>query len=767
MIREHGVSFLVIVSLIFLLPVFFVPGGALNLPNSKAVLLTIGASVGVLAFVYEAWKNQSLSLPAHKLFFAALALPAVYLLSALLSTPSSLSLFGYNFEVGTFGQILAGAALLTIAAVSFTGTSSVLKGLIALFVSLSLVALFTVLKLLSGGEWLTLGNFPGVAGSPVGSWTDLSVALALLSILSIIALNMLSMKRAVRVTVFVVFVLSILLSTVFNFQNALTLSLAASVILFFYFFKVESHYLSSQSREGRIFSKMTILPFALGLVSLIVLANPFITKDQRLAVAVSEMFGANNTDVRPTLSTTLSISKAALSQEALLGSGPNTFSRDWLIYRPAAINTTPFWGVTFPVGAGFIPTQVAATGILGTALWLAFFILLISLGLKFASDMPESRAERFVLLSSFSASLFLWASSFLYGPSLALLTLAFIMTGVFLAASRDTGLISVKSFNFDSTPSAKFYFSFILALAATGALALGFAGGQRGLAAFHYQRAIRISNTDGATLAEIEGNLEKAISYSAMDAYYVALSRINFAKAEVGANAATGTPEENRGIFEEGIARSIAAARSAVSVNPAGYDNWVTLGGVYSALVPEPLKVEGAYENALFAFNEASRRNPNNPELPLLLAQLELNRGEVERARSYIRSSIALKQDFAEAYILLAKLEVEAKNLPAAIASAEVLAQLSPDNPGVYFEIGLLKYSGRDFEGALESFEKALELLPEYANAKYYLGLTLLELGDKVGARQKFDELLASDPDNEALKNAIDSLESREEQRKR
>jgi len=139
----------------------------------------------------------------------------------------------------------------------------------------------------------------------------------------------------------------------------------------------------------------------------------------------------------------------------------------------------------------------------------------------------------------------------------------------------------------------------------------------------------------------------------------------------------------------------------------------------------------------------------------------------VERARSYIRSSIALKQDFAEAYILLAKLEVEAKNLPAAIASAEVLAQLSPDNPGVYFEIGLLKYSGTDFEGALESFEKALELLPEYANAKYYLGLTLLELGDKEGARQKFDELLASNPDNEALKNAIDSLESREEQRKR
>ena len=768
MISEKKTSFIVLLSLVFLLPVFFVPGGSLESFDAKSMLLAIALPIAVVFLAYELWKSKSLSVPNHGILYPAITLPIVYLLSSLLATPSSLSLFGYNFEIGTFGQIMIGSSLFFIALFSVNETKKTLRLISALYASLFVVTLFSLVKILSGGEWLILGNFPSVTGNPVGAWSDISVSISLLSILSIIAINMLSMTKALRYFAYFVFGLTVFLSTIFNFTGNLVVSLLVAVLLVIYFARIETNFVTSQSNNLKktFIPKNAVLPIILTLFTLALLVNPLISKDKRLNDVISNTFGINNSEIRPTFASTLNISKAALSQEALLGSGPNTFSRDWLIYRPASINATPFWGVTFPLGAGFIPTQVAATGILGTLIWIVFFLALISLGVRFILNIPDSRADRFALLSSFVASLFLWGNAFFYGPSLALLTLAFIVTGVFVITCVNTGLVGERIFNFADT-SVRVYVYPLAFLVVAGIVFVGWEGVQRGMASYHFKKAVNISNTEGSTLNDVENRIQKAISFSPVDVYFNALSRINFAKAQIAANSATGTPESNKEIFEDGIAKSIDAARSALNVNSAGFENWVALGSIYSSLVPEPLKIEGAYENALFAFSEASRRNPNNPQLPLLFAELELNKGDFDKARSYVRSSIALKQDFAEAYIFLARLEVNAKNLPGAIESAETLAKLSPDNPGVYFELGMLKYSNNDFARALEDFEKSLSILPDYANAKYYLGLTKRELGDKEGAKKHFEELLITNPENEELLKAIESLETKPSTNKR
>ena len=166
----------------------------------------------------------------------------------------------------------------------------------------------------------------------------------------------------------------------------------------------------------------------------------------------------------------------------------------------------------------------------------------------------------------------------------------------------------------------------------------------------------------------------------------------------------------------------------------------------------------GSYENAFFAYSEAGKRNPNNPELPLFLARLEFNRGNIEGARSFVRKSIALKEDYADAYLLLAQLEVQAGNAAGAILSAERLALLMPNNPGIYFELGLLKYSNKDYVGAADTFVRALSLAPDYANAKYYLGLALAELGRLNEAREQFEDLLVTNPDSEEVKAVLKAL---------
>ena len=764
MSQTHKISFLVVLALLFLLPIFFIPGGALNLEVAKSTLFSFGIIVAVLVFLFEIWQEGKLDIPWHPFVFTVALLPLIYVLSALLSTPSSLSLLGYNFEAGTFGFMLFGSAVLILASIIFSDTLRVLQALGVFFVSILIITLFVLIKMFFGGDVLVWGNFFTKTSNPIGNWTDLAVSFGLLSAIATLAIGMIPMKFPFRVLVYATFALGVVMLVIINFFTAFVLTLIVSVFLFIYFSRGEKDFFNTAatptySALTDFILRPTFLPAMLGLISLIFLINPTISATRgTLGDVISNAVKIQNIDVRPSLSATLNISKAVLSQDGLLGSGPNTFDRDWLIYKSVDVNTTPFWAVAFPFGIGFIPTQIATTGLVGSALWIAFFVLFALVIFRALNNLPESRDERFTLISTFLLAILLWLSSFLYTPSATMLMLAFIFSGIFMAVVIQHGAVSYRGFNLNQNSQVRFISIALMAVIALGAFGLGWVGFNKTVSAFYFQKAVGLSNVAGISLVEIENQLEKAIKFSATDKYYIALSRINFAKAQAAASATTGAPEENKANFEDALRKSISAARSAVNINPAGYDNWVALGMIYSALVPPPLLVEGAYENAQLAYSEARLRNPTNPALLLLLARLELSHGNKETARSFIRRALALKEDYADAYVFLAQLEIQDGNTTGAIASAEKLAVLMPNNPGIYFELGLLKYSNKDYNGAMEAFKLALASTPDYANAKYYLGLTLIQLGRWDEARAEFDALLITNPDNEEIRAALDSL---------
>lgn len=738
----YSKTFRIILVILFLLPIFFVPGGALSLATSKAVLLTIGVVIAGLVFLWETRGAGKIDIPWHPAVLVVALLPVVYFLSALLSTPSSLSLFGYNFEVDTFGFVLLVSVFLIITSIVVSDTHRILKALSALIVSLSLVAIFAAIKILT--NFPVLGVFFGRSANPLGNWTDLATILGLLAVLSALVIGQIPMSRVLRIVNYLVFVLSLAIIIVIHFSSVFVFTLLASVILFIYFSRVEK-------------SKKIVLPLIIGVISILFLINPSVSSSgATLGDVVARTFGVSNSEIRPSLSATLSISKAVLSRGTLFGSGPNTFGRDWLIHKPAEVNTTPFWGTNFSSGSGFIPTQIASTGILGTVLWLALLVLFLWIGIKALANLPEPRGPRFALVASFLAVLYLWTASFIYAPSFVVLALTFVFSGLFLSASR--GVISSRLFVFSRDSATKLVSAFLLIVAALGFLSIGYQSVNKTLSVFYFQRAVTLSNTAGTSLDAVETNILRAIKFSPADIYYTALSRIYFALAQQAAQRTTGTAETNQAAFQSAIASSITAARSAVALNPAGYENWLALGTIYSALVPAPVSLPGAYENAQFAYSRGASLNPSSPETALLLAQLEINNGNLERARNYIRQAIILKEDYVDAYLLLARIEVQDKNLPGAIASTEALARLTPDNPGIYFELGLLKSSNNDDVGAVEAFSRALALLPDYANAKYYLGLTLEKLGRNDEAKQQFEELLVTNPDNAEVKEALERL---------
>lgn len=742
----YKLSFLSVLAVLFLLPIFFLPASILPLGTAKVAFLALGAIVALIALLMELLKKGQLELPSHWLMWAVIVLPVVYFVTALTGTDKARSLLGYNMEVGTFGYMLIASALLGVTAYVFSDTARVIRGLSAFFISFSLVALFAVAKILSGGSFPVWGTFGGNMANPVGAWTDYAVVFALLAVVSGLAISVLPVRKALRIFLYVVFGLSVLLATIINFQAAFIFMLGAAIVMMVYMYTVEK-------RLDDDHKKVTYWPaVALAIVGLLFIINPVVSSTRgQIGTWVSSSFGVNNAEVRPSLGTTMGITKSVLKERPFFGSGPNTFDKSWLMHKPQAVNTTAFWNTAFPFGFGFIPTQFATTGVLGIVAWVLFLVMFALLGVRVFAHMPAERWSRFSVISTFMASLFLWAASILYVPSIVVLTLAFIFTGLFVGAARGTGVINSRVISFSHRTSTNFLAVLLIIALGIGAIALGFGAFQRTVSAYHFQKALVMSNTAGSSVDDIETELAKAIRLVPQDIYYSSLAQLNVARAQAVVNATEGTPEENLQRFQTAISNSIAAAQAAVSLNPGNYRNWLDLGTIYASLVPAPFKVEGAYESAQAAYGEAKKRNPSSPEIPLLQARLELDRGNADQARTHINESLALKQDYAEAYFLLTQLEVSQNNTADAIRSAESAAILSPENPGIFFQLGLLKYTNNDFNGAIEAFSLALRILPDYANAKYFLGLALSKTGRTDQAIAQFEDLVKTNPDNAEL----------------
>ncbi len=738
--------------LIFLLPIFFFPSQIIPLGLAKSLLVVVSAAILFSSIILIVFKSKRFSLPNTKILLVALLLPIIYIASAVLNSDTVvLSLFGYALEVGTTGSILALSIIFFSSVYFFRDRAKLIRAVAALFFSMALVAVFSLIKVLTGGSFLTLGMFFGRMGNPVGGWTDLAMVFGLLSLVTIFASEMLPLSKKVSLVVKALFFVSLFLLVVTNFSTIWGLVLVFALILIVYFGTVEK--LEGVPMKKRPGVRMA---FILAVVSLLLLVNPKIGS-RDLAERISSISGVVNTDVRPNLKSTFNVTKQVLSEKLLLGSGPNTFDKDWLKYKAPETNSTPFWNLSFLYGFGFLPTVGASVGILGVLAWAVFLVLFFGLGIKSISKTQESRSDKFVLVSTFLTSAFLWIGIFLYPPSLVVMGLAFISTGLFVGATEAVGVVSPKEIVINRNKISQFASYLVMIFLVVGVGSFIFVSAKKILAATHFQRALVYSNTPTRSLVEVESELGKAITTSPSDPFWIAVSQVQLIKVNNVINNPQGSDEENQRIFQDSLSAGIAAIQNAISLNPS-YQNWIALGNIYSSLVPKPLAIEGAYESAQAAYKSAQAVHPLSPEVSLLLARLEYDRENIDGAREFIAEAIAKKSDYAEAYFLLSQLEVSQNNLDQAIESAETSALLLPGNPGVFFQLGLLKYSDRDYDGAIEAFVRALTLVPEYANAKYYLALSLNRVGKKSEALQFLEDLKKTNPDNSSIEDAIDNI---------
>jgi tetratricopeptide (TPR) repeat protein len=274
-----------------------------------------------------------------------------------------------------------------------------------------------------------------------------------------------------------------------------------------------------------------------------------------------------------------------------------------------------------------------------------------------------------------------------------------------------------------------------------------------------FQKGVLALNSEG-NLDKAESYVKSAISQNPNDLYFRSLAEISLIRIDniLAQNPDSVSIDKAREDFTTAFNNALQNSQNSTVVNPTNYQNWTVLGRVYESAVK--VNIEGAYDSAKSSYEKALSLNPHNPETYLILARLEVIKGDNAKAKEYINKAIAEKSNYAEAVFLLSQIQVAEGNVKDAITSVEATSQLAPNDATVFFQLGLLRYNNKDYSGAVFAFERAVGLVPSYANAKYFLGLSYDRVGKKAEAIKQFEEIQAINPDNQDVASILKNLKA-------
>jgi len=757
--RKWGIerlASLLLLGLAFLLPVFFIPAISFPFQFGKALLLSVVVIVVFALWIIARLKDGEFVIPNSPILFSLGVVVALSVLSGLLSGSVGASLIGGGFEVGTTVSILIVSVLAFLVSILFRSKEQIFASYLAFLGSFLLIALFHLLRLAFGPDFLSVGIFTDAVSNTIGKWNDLGVFFGAAAVLSLVTIESLSLNRFFRTLIYLSLVISLLFLAIINFSTVWFVLGLFSLIFLVYLISFNREDEGGAPQASVAPRTMRDIPYP-SLVVLLISVVFILPSGDRIGGIISNSMNISQIEARPSWGATFDVARQTLIKDPLLGAGPNQFLSEWLRYKPSAINNTIFWNIDFVYGVGLIPTFLATHGILSVMAWAAFLLLFLYAGFKAILGVFANRFSQYLITSSFLVALFLWIFNIFYIPSQTIFALTFLFTGLFVAALSIEKLSSVRTISFIDDPRAGFVSVLVLILLLIGSVTLGYALVERYIASVVFQRGVISFNTEG-NLDKAEGLIAKAATMNPQDVYYRFLTELTLMRMNTVLQQDTKTvsAESIRSQFQGLLGVALDQARSAVALNRKNYENLMALGRVYEAVVP--LKIDGAYESAKAVYEQALGQNPHSPTIMLTVARLEVAKGDNAKAREYIGKALQEKNNYTEAIFLLSQIEVAEGNIKAAIQSVEAAASLSPRDPSVFFQLGLLRWNDKDYRGAADALERAVDLNPNYANARYFLGLAYDRLNRKDDAVKQFNELQKANPDNQEIDLILKNL---------
>ncbi|MSR73138.1 tetratricopeptide repeat protein [Candidatus Parcubacteria bacterium] len=729
-------AFIGIMLIVFFTPIFFIPSLFFTLPFSKTILVFSVLVISFCLVIISILKHGRFNLPWGKTYFFTALVPVVLLVSAIVSQAPFLSLIGNSFEIDTFAFLLFMFLLMFLTGAFFQKEQRIFYSYILFFASTVILTLFVLVRFIFGSSALSFGLFTSIDANPLGKLYDLGILYGAVLLLSIISIEMFSLNKVFKRILYALFAVALVFLVIINFSLNWVVLAVVSVLFFFYNFYA-----------GKIINKKVRNISVVALCVMFVSIAFILPLGKNLSESFSNKLNISIMEVRPSWSTTFDISKEVLEKNPLFGIGLNRFSSQWQLSKPEGINTTPFWNTHFTNTIGFIPTFLTTSGALGFLAWIVFLAFFLRAGFVSLFQKTENSLLKYLTVSSFFVSLYLWTMSFVYVPGNVVIVLTFFFTGLFFASLHKEKFLKSKEIVFSHHPRTSFAMILVLILAMFSSLAFGYTALEKFVSAYYFNKAV-VGFSQNSDIVTAENYMLQAIALDKNDLYFRGFASLGIVHLNkiVASVTSDQVSEAVKNEFQTVLRNAIASAGQAIDIDNTNYRNWETLAKVYQEIAP--LGVDKAFENSVSAYEEALKRSPSNPEIYLSLARLSTPQKDFVKAKEYISRALSQKPNYSEALFLRSQIEVTEGNVAGAIVSMENISVISPGDAGVFFELGLLKYNNKNFAGAVDTFSKAVNIIPQYSNAKYFLGLSLDEIGKKAEAIQQFKDIAVLNPDN-------------------
>jgi hypothetical protein len=385
-------------------------------------------------------------------------------------------------------------------------------------------------------------------------------------------------------------------------------------------------------------------------------------------------FGISNTEVRPSLLSTVSVAKNTLMKDPILGSGPNSFSEMWDLNKSIMINNTNFWDTSFEIGSGLLPTFMVTTGIFGILSWLLFLGLIIFSGFKALFSFFKKNSKSIEVILFFFMSLYLFISTFFYSASPVILLLAFAFLGIFIGlSSTEKEKKGELTFEFLNDPRKSFFMIILLILIILVSVTACFKYMERFVSIPYFQKTISAKDIDTA-----EKNINRAVSLYSNDLYLRTFTQVYLMKFNALALKGSSLTDVEKADIKTSFDQVIRSAELATQYNQFNSLNFKSLGFAYESVASSG--VADGYTKAIEAYKRASELNPLNPGIKLNLARAYFASGNITEAKNYANQSISLKSDFIDALIVLSQIAKSENSSKDALAYAQAALSLAPEN---------------------------------------------------------------------------------------
>jgi tetratricopeptide (TPR) repeat protein len=753
-----NIAFWILLVGILLLPFVFYPiAGASVIVIKKFFLLGV-ILAAFLFWVIGRLQEGTWRMPLSSVIAGAFLLPLSFLVSALFSGSIRHSIIGAFYQPETVLSALFLWVLMVLVIEFFSDRHRLFNFYIGFCVSGLLFGLYTLVRFLLGPVLpMNIANFLPV--SLLGSWYENGIFLGLVTIFSVLMLEFFSLEKAkiLKFTLNLTIAVSILCLILINYSTAWLVIglLTLAVFIYFTFLKkgIDNNKKKILIRPSSIVLGLSVIFFMLSGVT-----GPISTPLN----SIYNKFQFSFLEVRPGFSSTADVIKGVANDSPLFGVGPNNFPNAWTIYRPKFVNELQYWNVNFSNSFGILPTYIVTAGLLGVLAMLLFFgslLYSISKAVLVSKKDPDDILGKMLLGLASLGTLYLWLMLAFYTPNVFGLPMAFIMTGLLVATMVDDKVVKTKLLLLYKTNRSHFISISVLVILLIGTLVLSYSLIQKFLAVTSYSKgaeAMAVGNIDEANIYFI-----KTLNADSKNPLYLrTFSSLKLQELNRLLSTESVEKEETSAKMEALIDAAVTSAQEASRLNPLDYQNFQVLAGVYEFLAS--ININQAYESAKVTYEKALSLNPNNPELLLNMARLEIGQNNFEEARALLEKALTIKTNYASSIVLLSQLDVEDGNTTNAINRLESALAKNPYDTNLLFQLGLLSYRNGNYVGAIESFKNAVAFSQGgiNANASYFLGLSYAENGQRSLAVEQFEIIQKFNPDNAEVNYILANLKA-------